>query len=96
MISTKYIVEYFGTMIILITKISTEGHPIIIGLVNFAIFWFAKDITTGYFTPFGPLAAYMIGTGTIEDVTFNTLAQYAGALTGILFLKPIKTFIKSV
>jgi hypothetical protein len=96
MIHTKYIVEYFGSMAILIAKIATEGHPVVIGLVSFALFWFAKDITTGYFTPFGPLAAYMIGTGTIEDVTYNSLAQYAGAITGILFLKPIKTFIKSV
>lgn len=96
MIEFKYIVEYFGTMTLLIAKIATEGHPVIIALTSFCIFWIAKDLTSGYFTPFGPLAAYMIGTGTIEDLTYNSIAQYAGALTAILFLKPIKAFIKSV
>jgi hypothetical protein len=90
----KYIIEYLGTLVIMTAKLLTEAHPVVMGLVYFSIYWMTRGISTGFFSPFGPLAAYMLKRGTVEDMTYNLVAQYSGAISGILLFKPLKAFIK--
>jgi hypothetical protein len=89
----KYIIEYLGTLVILIAKLLTEADAAVMAIVYFSVYWMTKGITTGFFTPFGPLAAYMLSRGSIEDIGYNFIAQFLGAVSAILLLKPIKTYI---
>ena len=89
----KYIIEFLGTLVIMTAKLLTEAHPVVMGLVYFSIYWMTRGISSGYFSPFGPLAAYMLGRGTVEDITYNLGAQYAGAIGGIMLYKPLKAYM---
>ena len=89
----KYIIEYAATMVIMASKLLTEGNPIVMGIVYFSAYWMTQGITTGYFTPFGPLSEYMLGRGTLQDQTYNIIAQYSGAISAILLFKPLKAYI---
>ncbi len=90
----KYFIEYLGTMIILVAKLLTEAHPIVMGLTYFSIYWMTRGITTGFFSPFGPMAAYMLSRGNIQDIAYNFIAQFLGAVSAIVLIKPIEAFIK--
>jgi glycerol uptake facilitator-like aquaporin len=89
----RYIIEYLGTLVIMISKLLTEADPVIMGIVYFSVYWMSRGISTGYFTPFGPLSAYMLGRGTTEDMTYNLVAQYSGAISAILLLNPLKAYM---
>lgn len=90
----KYLIEYLGVLIIISAKLLTNGEPIVMAIIYFSIFTMAKGVTSGYFTPFGPLSAYILGRGTIEDMSYNFLAQLLGALSAIMLFKPVKAFIE--
>ncbi len=90
----KYFVEYLGVLVILISKLMTEANPVVMGLVYFSVFTIAGSITTGYFTVFGPLAAYMLNRGTMQDIVYNLVAQFLGAISAILLFKPLTTYIQ--
>lgn len=89
----KYFVEYLGVLVIVTAKLITEADPIVMGFIYFSVFTMAGKITSGFFTPFGPLAAYMLGRGTVQDMMYNLGAQLAGALSAIFMFKPIKAYI---
>lgn len=90
----KYFIEYLGVLIIITAKLLTDAEPIVMGIIYFSIFTMTKGISSGFFTPFGPLSAYMLGHGTVEDMSYNFLAQLLGALSAILIFKPVKAFIE--
>jgi glycerol uptake facilitator-like aquaporin len=89
----KYIIEYMGVLVIVTAKLLTEADPAVMAIVYFSIFWMAGKITSGYFTPFGPLAMYMLGRGALQDVVYNLIAQLTGAVSAILLFKPLKAYI---
>lgn len=90
----KYLIEYVGVLVLIVAKLITEADPIVMGLVYFSIFTIAGKITSGYFTPFGPLAMYMLGREPVQDILYNLGAQLAGAVSAILIFKPLKTYIE--
>lgn len=90
----KYFVEYLGVLVIVTAKLITEADPAVMGLIYFSVFTMAGKITSGYFTPFGPLAMYMLGRGTVQDILYNLGSQLAGAVSAILMFKPIKAYIE--
>lgn len=90
----KYIIEYLGTLVIMTTKLLTEANPIVMGLVYFSVYWMSAGITTGFFNPFGPLSAYMLNRGSVQDMTYNLIAQYSGAISAVLMYKPLKAYIQ--
>lgn len=90
----KYLVEYMGVLVLIYAKLITEAEPVTMGIVYFSLFTLAGKITSGYFTPFGPLAMYMLGRGTVRDIFYNLAAQLAGAVSAILMFKPIKAYIE--
>lgn len=89
----RYIIEFLGTLVIMTSKLLTETNPAIMGIVYFSVYWMTQGISSGYFTPFGPLAEYMLGRGNIQDQSYNIIAQYSGAISAILLFKPLKTYI---
>ena len=89
----KYFVEYLGVLILITAKLLTDANPAVMGVIYFSLFTMAGKTTSGYFTPFGPLAMYMLGRGTAEDILYNLGSQAAGAVSAILLFKPIKTYI---
>lgn len=89
----KYFIEYLGVLILITAKLLTEANPAVMGFIYFSLFTVAGKITSGYFTPFGPLAMYMLGRGTLEEMFYNLGSQVAGAVSAILLFKPIKTYI---
>lgn len=89
----KYLVEYVGVLVIVTAKLITEADPIVMAIIYFSVFTMAGKITSGFFTPFGPLAMYMLGRGNTQDMLYNLGAQLAGALSAILMFKPIKAYI---
>jgi glycerol uptake facilitator-like aquaporin len=90
----KYFIEYLGVLVIVTAKLLTEADPLVMGILYFSVFTMAGNITSGFFTPFGPLSAYILGRGTIQDMMYNFIAQLAGALSAILMFKPIKAYIE--
>jgi glycerol uptake facilitator-like aquaporin len=95
MIETKYILEYMGVFLLLTAKLITDGDPIVIGIVYFAVFMLAKNITTGFFSPFIPLVNYTLGRTGIQDVLYNLVAQVLGAVSAGLLFTPLSAFIKN-
>lgn len=89
----KYILEYMGVFLLLTAKLISDGDPIIIGLVYFAVFMMARKITTGFFSPFVPIVNYTLGRTTITDVSYNIIAQVLGAVSAGLLFTPITAFI---
>lgn len=89
----KYILEYMGVFLLLTAKLISDGDPIIIGLVYFAVFMMARKITTGFFSPFVPIVNYTLGRTTIADVSYNIIAQVLGAVSAGLLFTPITAFI---
>ena len=90
----KYFIEYLGVLVIVTAKLLTEADPVVMGILYFSVFMIAGKITTGFFTVFGPLSAYMLGRGTSEDIIYNLIAQVSGAISAILLFKPLKAYIE--
>jgi hypothetical protein len=89
----KYFIELLGVVTIIYAKLLTEADPTIMAIVYFAMFSMAKGITTGYFTPIGSAAAFMIGRTTREDFMYNLMAQLGGTLAVAITFLPVKTYI---
>jgi glycerol uptake facilitator-like aquaporin len=90
----KYLIEAIGVAVIVTAKLLTEANPIVMGLIYFATLWMTQGITTGFLTPFGPIAYYSLGRMTAQDAIYNLIAQIAGALSAIVLFKPIKGFLE--
>jgi hypothetical protein len=89
----KYLIEYLGVLVIVTAKLITEADPIVMAVIYFSVFTIAGKITSGYFTPFGPLAAYILGRGNVQDMLYNLGSQLAGALSAISLFRPLKAYI---
>jgi len=94
MVPRKYIIEFAGTMVIMTAKLLTEAHPVVMGLVYFSVYWMTRGISTGFFSPFGPYAAFVLGRGTYHDIAYNFGAQFLGATAAITLYKPLKAYIE--
>lgn len=90
----KYFIEAIGVCVIVTAKILTEANPAVMGIVYFATLWMTQGITTGFLTPFGPIAYYLLGRMSTQDAIYNLIAQVIGALSAVLLFKPISTFIE--
>lgn len=89
----QYIVEYMGTLVVLVAKLVSDANPLVMGVVFFAVFSITKGISTGYFTPFIPVTGYLLGRMTVEESMYNILAQVLAGISAVLLLKPIKVFM---
>lgn len=90
----KYFIEAIGVCVIVTAKILTEANPAVMGIVYFATLWMTQGITTGFLTPFGPIAYYLLGRMSTQDAMYNLVAQIIGALSAVLLFKPISTFVQ--
>lgn len=89
----KYLIEYVGVLVLITAKLLTNANPAVMAVIYFSLFTMAGEITSGYFTPFGPLAMYMLGRGTVQDVLYNLGSQVAGAVSAILLFKPVTAYM---
>ena len=92
----KYFLEFMGVVTIIYAKLLTEADPTIMAIVYFAMFTLAKDITTGFFTPIGSLAAWMIGRVPTQEFYYNVIAQILGAVAVAITFIPVKAYIDRV
>jgi len=92
----KYFIEFLGVTTILYAKLLTEADPSVMAIVYFAMFSIAKGITTGYFTPIGSLAAWIIGRVPNHDFMYNVLSQFLATLFVAVSFLPIKTYMDRV
>ena len=90
----QYIVEYMGTLVVLVAKLISDADPVVMGLVFFAVFTITKGISTGYFTPFIPVTSYLLGRMTLEESLYNILSQVFAGLSAVLLMKPTMILIK--
>ena len=89
----QYIVEYMGTLVVLIAKLVSEADPVVMGLVFFAVFTITKGISSGYFTPFIPVTSYLLGKMSLEESMYNVLAQIFAGISVVVLYKPIRVLI---
>jgi glycerol uptake facilitator-like aquaporin len=89
----KYFIELLGVTTIIYAKLLTEADPTIMAIVYFAMFSMAKGITTGYFTPIGSAAAFMVGRVSRQDFIYNLFAQLAGTILVAITFLPVKAYI---
>ena len=92
----KYFLEFMGVVTIIYAKLLTEADPTVMAVVYFAMFTLAKDITTGFFTPIGSLAAWMVGRVPNQDFFYNVIAQIAGAIAVAITFIPVKAYIDRI
>ncbi len=85
-----------GVVTIIYAKLLTEADPVVMAIVYFLMFTLAKDITTGFFTPIGSLAAWMVGRVPTREFLYNVLAQVGGAVAVAITFIPTKAYIDSV
>lgn len=90
----QYVVEYMGTLVVLLAKLVSDADPVVMGLTFFAVFTITKGISTGYFTPFIPVTSYLLGKMTLEESMYNILAQIFAGLSAVLLIKPTMILIK--
>ena len=79
-----------GVVVILFAKLLTEGNPTVMAAVYFSVFYMAKDITTGYFTPLGPAASYLLGRIPFSDFMYNLGVQILAMLAVVITFLPVK------
>ena len=89
----KYFIELLGVTTIIYAKLLTEADPTIMAIVYCAMFSMAKGITTGYFTPIGSAAAFMVGRVSRQDFMYNLFAQLAGTILVAITFLPVKAYI---
>ena len=92
----KYLLEFMGVVTIIYAKLLTEADPVVMAVVYFAMFTLAKDITTGFFTPIGSLAAWMVGRVPTQDFIYNVIAQIGASIAVAVTFIPVKTYIDRV
>ena len=90
----KYFIEVLGVTTIVYAKLLTEGDPTIMALVYFAMFSIARGITTGYFTPLGSLASWLIGRSPNSDFMWNVVTQFIATIFVALTFLPVKTYME--
>jgi glycerol uptake facilitator-like aquaporin len=93
MLWNKYFIEFLGVTTIIYAKLLTEADPSVMAIVYFAMFSIAKGITTGYFTPIGSLAAWIIGRVPTEEFMYNVIAQLVATIFVALTFLPVKTYM---
>jgi hypothetical protein len=90
----KYLIEFMGVVTILYAKLLTEADPTVMAIVYFSAFSMAQGITTGFFTPLGATAAYLVGRAEWTDYLYNfathILAMFAVAISFI----PVRAYIE--
>ena len=96
MILNKYFIEFLGVTTIIYAKLLTEADPTVMALIYFAMFSIAKGITTGYFTPIGSLAAWIIGRVPREEFIYNVISQFVATIFVAITFLPIKTYMDHV
>lgn len=96
MMLNKYFLEFMGVVTIIYAKLLTEADPVVMAVVYFAMFTLAKDVTNGFFTPIGSLAAWMVGRVPNEDFFYNVIAQILGAVAVAITFIPVKAYIDRV
>jgi hypothetical protein len=92
----QYILEFMGVVTIIYAKLLTEADPVVMAIVYFAMFNLAKGITTGFFTPIGSLAAWMIGRVPTQEFMYNVIAQVSAAVAVAITFIPVKAYIDRV
>lgn len=85
-----------GVITILYAKLLTEADPTIMAIVYFAAFSLAKGITTGFFTPLGATAAYLVGRGEWMDYLYNLLVHFGAMIAVAITFSPIKVYIEKM
>ena len=92
----QYILEFMGVVTIIYAKLLTEADPVVMAIVYFAMFNLAKGITTGFFTPIGSLAAWMIGRVPTQEFIYNVIAQIGASIAVAITFIPVKAYIDRV
>ncbi len=92
----KYFIEFLGVTTIIYAKLLTEADPTVMALVYFAMFSIARGITSGYFTPIGSLAAWMIGRVPTEEFMYNIISQLLATIFVAISFLPIKTYMDRI
>lgn len=91
----RYFIEAWGVIVILYAKVLTNADPIILGFTYFACLFFAKGITTSYFSPMSGILSYSMGHMERDDLMYNLLAQLVGTLAVILTYLPVHSVIRT-
>ena len=92
----QYILEFMGVVTIIYAKLLTEADPTVMAIVYFAMFNLAKGVTTGFFTPIGSLAAWMVGRVPTQEFMYNVIAQISAAIAVAITFIPVKAYIDRI
>ena len=92
----QYLVEFMGTLIIVYAILLTDTNPVIMGLVYFAVYTVAGDLSSGTFNPLGAIGYFMIGRLSLREMSFNLAAQIFAMQAAVISFMPIKAFIRDV
>ena len=96
MILNKYLIEFMGVVTILYAKLLTEADPTVMAIVYFAMFSMAKGITTGFFTPLGATAAYLVGRAEWRDYMYNFITHILAMIAVSVTFSPTQIYIDSI
>ena len=85
-----------GVITILYAKLLTEADPIVMAIVYFSAFSLARGITTGYFTPLGATAAYLVGRADWTDYLYNFATHIVAMLAVAVTFSPVRVYTEKM
>ena len=92
----KYLIEFMGVIAILYAKLLTEADPTVMAIVYFSAFSLAQGITTGYFTPLGATAAYLVGRSEWTDFLYNFATHIVAMVAVAVTFSPVRVYMEKM
>ena len=92
----SYLIEFMGTVIILFTGLFTEGDPLSIGFVYFAVFYIGRGYSEGFHNPLVVFIKYLLGRMSLQDSMYYLATQFLAAFAVFITFMPIKALMTDV
>jgi len=90
----QYIVEFLGTLVIVVCLLVTNANPFIMAIVYYAVYTIGEDVTTGHFNPLGALIFYAAGRVPLHETGMNIIIQMIALCAAVIAVIPISDTIQ--
>jgi aquaporin Z len=87
----KYLAEFLGTMILMLSVLVSGGQPLVVGGALAVIIYFAGSMGAGQVNPAITVAAFIAKKLSLQDLTGYIIAQLLGAVSSVYLYKFVLT-----
>lgn len=83
----NYIMEFFGTFLLLLTILMSQNNPLAVGLAVGIIVWFGRSKSGAHINPAVSLSNFLAGKLGLSEFIGYVAAQVAGAVSCLYAFK---------